>query len=121
MISEEEYEESLQKLRDFNLAPVTKRMRERHGVENAKELENKFRRFVKAQLQMKRDGEDQPLSPHPEIDEYWHEFILDTPRYQLFCEEIFGKFRHHIPGNPEESDHEGVDDYVESMDLWNTE
>lgn len=120
-MDQEEYEESLQKLRDFNLEPVTRRMKERHGVENADELEDKFRRFVKAQLQMKAKGDDTPLSPHPETDEYWHEFILDTPRYQLFCEEIFGSFRHHIPGNPDETDYDGIDEYVDGMELWNTE
>ena len=30
-------------------------------------------------------------------DALWHEFLLDTRRYQHFCEQAFGPFFHHIP------------------------
>ncbi|PSP79158.1 hypothetical protein BRC81_06740 [Halobacteriales archaeon QS_1_68_20] len=119
MMSEEEYEESLQKLRDFHLEPVTERLRERHGVENAGELENKFRRFIKAELQMRKESKDESLSPSPELDEYWHQFILDTPRYHEFCDEILGGYLHHVPTLSD--DHEDEENYAESMQLWNTD
>lgn len=118
MFTEDEYEESLQKLRDFNLEPVTKQMKKRHDIDDAEELENKFRRFMKALLNTKANGENKPLSPHPEIDEYWHEFILDTPRYHVFCEEIFGSYQHHVPGSPEDADYDDIDGYINSMDIW---
>lgn len=31
------------------------------------------------------------------IDAFWHEFILDTRSYRIFCEDYFGLFLHHIP------------------------
>lgn len=32
------------------------------------------------------------------IDEMWHMFILATRDYAEFCEDMFGRFIHHIPG-----------------------
>lgn len=39
----------------------------------------------------------QTTSPSYVIDLAWHEFILCTKYYQLFCEKNFGKFIHHTP------------------------
>lgn len=33
----------------------------------------------------------------PKVDEVWHQFILFTDKYELFCNEIMGKFIHHKP------------------------
>lgn len=40
---------------------------------------------------------DSPISPTREIDNIWHLHILDTKEYEKFCNEVFGKFVHHIP------------------------
>jgi len=40
---------------------------------------------------------NQTTSPSYVIDLAWHEFILCTKYYQLFCEKNFGKFIHHTP------------------------
>jgi len=37
------------------------------------------------------------LPPSKEIDEFWHNHILDTQRYAKDCEAIFGRFLHHDP------------------------
>jgi hypothetical protein len=29
------------------------------------------------------------------VDHVWHSFILDTPRYRLFCQEVFGEYLDH--------------------------
>ncbi len=31
------------------------------------------------------------------VDALWHAFILDTQRYQQFCQKAFGQFFHHVP------------------------
>lgn len=36
-------------------------------------------------------------SPPPKIDAGWHEFTLYTKDYACFCNEMFGRFMHHIP------------------------
>jgi len=39
------------------------------------------------------------LMPMPSqvVDDAWHGFIIDTPRYTQFCEAVFGRFLHHLP------------------------
>lgn len=33
----------------------------------------------------------------PEVDAAWHAFILHTRQYEVFCQEVFGRFVHHRP------------------------
>lgn len=40
---------------------------------------------------------DQSLSPSDVIDEYWHQFILFTKAYHVWCEKHFGRYIHHQP------------------------
>ena len=35
--------------------------------------------------------------PSREVDEAWHEFILDTREYSGFCAAAFGEYLHHTP------------------------
>lgn len=35
--------------------------------------------------------------PSQVADDLWHEFILSTRHYQLFCDQAFGRFLHHSP------------------------
>ncbi|OGT34009.1 MAG: hypothetical protein A3C44_07735 [Gammaproteobacteria bacterium RIFCSPHIGHO2_02_FULL_39_13] len=37
------------------------------------------------------------LPPSEEIDEFWHNHILDTKKYHQDCENIFGTYFHHYP------------------------
>jgi len=39
------------------------------------------------------------LMPSNLADALWHTFILDTRRYQLFCQQAFGQMFHHIPSH----------------------
>lgn len=38
-----------------------------------------------------------PLPPSEDIDEFWHNHILDTEKYAQDCQFIFGKYFHHDP------------------------
>lgn len=40
---------------------------------------------------------DKNLSPTLLLDEGWHDFILYTKDYDLFCKKYFNKFIHHQP------------------------
>lgn len=33
----------------------------------------------------------------PQVDNIWHSLILNTRRYQEFCEKFIGRFVHHLP------------------------
>ncbi|GGC95610.1 glycine-rich domain-containing protein [Undibacterium terreum] len=35
--------------------------------------------------------------PSQVVDDLWHEFILYTKNYELFCRKAFGRFMHHTP------------------------
>jgi hypothetical protein len=39
------------------------------------------------------------LVPTREVDEFWHNHILDTQRYTNDCQRIFGHYGHHTPGD----------------------
>lgn len=52
------------------------------------------------------------LPPSEEIDEFWHMHILDTKKYIVDCQHIFGKYFHHYP-------YFGIDDKTDQMDLDN--
>jgi hypothetical protein len=39
----------------------------------------------------------EPLSPSPEVDIGWHTFILYTADYAKFCDQVAGRFLHHVP------------------------
>lgn len=62
---------------------------------DAVEACNLYRNFLF--LNKKYQGQYQQLPPSLEIDEFWHNHILDTEKYQTDCEAIFGKFMHHYP------------------------
>lgn len=53
-----------------------------------------LRQFFLAYL---KSGCRQVAMPSQVVDDLWHEFILFTRDYQLFCQLAFGHFLHHTP------------------------
>lgn len=51
-----------------------------------------YRRFLHLILQGHTS-----LVPSRDIDEVWHQHILDTRAYASDCESVFGRFIHHFP------------------------
>ncbi|MES2503818.1 MAG: hypothetical protein V4534_02960 [Myxococcota bacterium] len=47
--------------------------------------------FLQARYPNKR------LPPSEDVDEFWHNHILDTEHYIASCDLIFGKYLHHYP------------------------
>ena len=48
-------------------------------------------------LRKKYNDDNLQLPPSEEIDEFWHNHILDTQKYIPDCERIFGRYLHHYP------------------------
>lgn len=48
-------------------------------------------------------GDKAVAMPSQVVDVAWHEFILSTRRYEVFCERAFGRFLHHTPAETMES------------------
>ena len=42
-------------------------------------------------------GKEFVSMPSEAVDTAWHEFILFTQKYALFCQQAFGRFLHHTP------------------------
>lgn len=51
------------------------------------------------------------------IDEMWHQFILVTQDYTQFCDDMFGRYIHHLPdsGSDQEPDLKGSDDVKRAL------
>jgi len=53
-----------------------------------------LRQFFLAHL---HSGRQFVAMPSQVVDDLWHEFILCTRHYELFCQQAFGRFMHHTP------------------------
>lgn len=67
-----------------------------------------LRQFFLAHL---KSGGQFVSMPSQVVDDLWHEFILYTRHYELFCREAFGGFLHHTPAvvlGPQRRDNAGL-------------
>jgi hypothetical protein len=64
-------------------------------ADQAKRVEGDYKRFLYA-LARKRQ-EDVISPPDQEVDEFWHQHILDTRKYRADCDTIFGHYVDHMP------------------------
>ncbi len=65
-------------------------------AEGFKQAEHALRQFFV--MHLLAPGE-RLLMPSNLADALWHTFILDTRRYQQFCQQAFGQMFHHIPSH----------------------
>ena len=82
------------KLEAESLERVVWRVVEKDGVPEAvaRQLRLEFLRFMALNFVT-----DKTLSPSPEVDAFWHAFILHTKDYIDFCQRHFGHYIHHEP------------------------
>ena len=69
--------------------------KKRWTVEQTVRVEYDYKRFLYA---MARKHQDDIISPPDQVDEFWHQHILDTRKYRADCDTIFGHYVDHIPG-----------------------
>ena len=67
-----------------------------------------YKRFL--YLKKKHENTNDALPPSEDIDEFWHNHILDTKKYKVDCDRIFGSYLHHYP-------YLGIDDKTDMNDL----
>lgn len=101
-------QDKIQLIQDLNLDPIINKMVSHQDwtLEEALEAAKQYRNWLI--LTVKYDN--QQLPPSEEIDEVWHNHILDTQKYRADCERIFGGFRDHYP-------YFGIDDKSTLSDL----
>ena len=61
--------------------------------EKVDEVEKCYRRYLYLSYMQK----DYPVVPTHDIDDFWHQHILDTFAYARDCKATFGEFMHHFP------------------------
>jgi hypothetical protein len=94
MISNEEFSV----IEALDLDPIkVKLMHEESGegwsLEYANAVEFEYRRF----LYLMKKFPNEQTAPLFDVDVFWHFHILDTMKYAVDCEQVFGYFLHHFP------------------------
>ena len=62
-------------------------------LERANAIETEYRRF----LFLMKQFPDEQTAPLVDVDTFWHYHILDTMKYAVDCDAVFGHFLHHFP------------------------
>jgi hypothetical protein len=77
----------------MDLSPVVAQLVNYQGwtTERAAAAERRYRRF----FYMKVALPEGMASPTPEIDEFWHQHIINTRQYKPDCQHVVGRFVHH--------------------------
>ena len=83
---------------DLDLDPIkVKLMHKESGeawsLEKVTAVEFEYRRF----LYLMKTFPAEQTAPLVDVDTFWHYHILDTMKYALDCEQVFGYFLHHFP------------------------
>jgi hypothetical protein len=85
-------------IRSFALPPgLFDKLRQHHPQLTLKDCQlvaHGLRQFFLAHL---KSGLQHVSMPSQVADALWHEFILYTKHYQVFCHQAFGRFFHHTP------------------------
>jgi hypothetical protein len=95
----------------LNLDPIKVKLMHKESGEGwsrvqVNEVEIEYRRF----LHLLKLFPDEQVTPRFDVDIFWHYHILDTMKYAVDCEKVFGYFLHHYPysglgGEDDEADH----------------
>ena|SRR5215831_2915852 len=85
-------------IQNLDLSSVRAKLVEKQGwsPDQARRVEGDYKRFLYA-LAHKRK-EDILSPPSQEVDDFWHQHILDTRKYREDCQAIFGHYVDHTPG-----------------------
>jgi len=85
-------------IRNLDLSSVRAKLMETQGWsrDHAEEVESGYKRFLYALAH--KEPEDMLSPPNQEIDEFWHQHILDTRKYREDCNTVFGHYIDHTPG-----------------------
>jgi len=63
------------------------------SIDKARNVSTWYRRF----LFLMNEYPNAAIVPNKDIDTFWHQHILDTKKYFIDCDLIFGCYLHHFP------------------------
>jgi hypothetical protein len=89
---------AIQKIKKLDLEPIQYKLMDKEegegwSLEKVKAISLKYRKY----LILKALYTEITISPTRDIDKFWHYHILDTSKYMLDCQNIFGAYLHHFP------------------------
>lgn len=93
-------DEALTRVGQIDLSVIKQKLTNKeHGSgwsdECAEQAEQLYRCFLALQRVYARS--EPPVVPPKIADEFWHQHILDTRKYESDCSLLFGRFLHHFP------------------------
>lgn len=88
-------EQLKQTIENLDLSMIINKMVSHQGWsrKDAEEASQLYRNFLFLSVKYP----EKSLPPSEEIDEFWHNHILDTKKYVIDCDLVFGKYLHHYP------------------------
>ena len=83
-------------IKNIDFSMIIEKMVKQDGwrKKNALETAQFYRNFLYLNKKYSQHG---VLPPSIDIDEFWHNHILDTKQYLHDCQQIFGYYLHHYP------------------------
>ena len=104
--------DTIKAIADLDLEPIKVKLMHRESgegwtLEKANLVEAEYRRF----LVLMKLYPSAAASPQFDVDLFWHYHILDTLKYAIDCQAVFGYFLHHFPylglrGDDDETAHQ---------------
>ncbi len=94
-VSTDRVQEMFRKLMAFDITEVKRLLVERDHIprEHVEEMERQYKQYLS--LVACNPTMNLPIST--EVDKMWHAHLLTTLSYHKMCDEIIGKFLHHVP------------------------
>ncbi|WP_342120606.1 glycine-rich domain-containing protein [Pseudoduganella sp. OTU4001] len=113
--------ESFKAIADLDLEPIKVKLMhvesgEGWSLEKVNAVEFEYRRF----LYLMKTFPNEQTAPLMDVDIFWHYHILDTMKYFIDCENVFGYYLHHFPyiglrGEDDEEAHERVGNRMKEL------
>ncbi len=121
-MSRTDLENKRELIKELDLEPIVFKLVKEKGWElrDARMVEVLYRQFLFLNVKY----EDRSIVPTEEVDEFWHQHILDTRKYAVDCEHLFGGMLHHFPylGIRGGNDAEVLQTtFAGTKDLWKSE
>lgn len=88
----------LKYIQDFRFHPALKqKLKNKHPALTDAQMDLVFQGLRDYFYICNKAGRRMVSMPSQVVDDAWHEFILFTRSYQLFCQKALGRFLHHTP------------------------
>lgn len=83
----------------FDMHDIVQRYIQESGVSEdvAREHERELKRFL---VVCALNDSGKPIGMAGPVDKLWHTFVLFTRQYAAFCQQVAGRFLHHVPAVP---------------------